>query len=45
MKKFLLLLTLIAASFFFAQLVKNRLIKPGLTSGKVIDNNSKDPLP
>ncbi|WP_298778222.1 TonB-dependent receptor [uncultured Polaribacter sp.] len=45
MKKLLLLFMLIASVNSFAQLPKNKLPKPGTVSGKVIDKNSKEPLP
>ena len=45
MKK-LLLLCLLAVSFnSFAQMAKSELAKPGVISGKVIDEASKEPLP
>ena len=45
MKK-LVLLCMLAVSFnSFAQMAKSELVKPGVISGKVIDEASKEPLP
>ena len=45
MKKVLLLVLLVVTTNFYAQMSKENLPKPGSISGKVIDNNSKEPLP
>lgn len=45
MKKILLLILLIISANSFAQLAKNELPKPGIISGKVIDNKTKEALP
>lgn len=45
MKKILLFFLLIITANSFAQMAKNTLPKPGIISGKVIDNNTKEALP
>lgn len=45
MKKLLLFCLLSVTLNSFAQLAKNKLPKPGVISGKVIDDTSKEPLP
>jgi len=45
MKKLLLFCMLSVTLNSFAQLAKNKLPKPGVISGKVIDDASKEPLP
>lgn len=45
MKKILLLALLIISANSYAQLPKNKLPKPGVITGKVIDNNTKQVLP
>jgi outer membrane receptor protein involved in Fe transport len=45
MKKLLVFIMLIASANSFSQLAKNKLPKPGLIWGKVIDKNSKEGLP
>ncbi|APG64078.1 hypothetical protein LPB136_01260 [Tenacibaculum todarodis] len=45
MKKILLFLLLTVTANSFAQLAKDKLPKPGIISGKVIDNTTKEALP
>ncbi|MDO6600016.1 TonB-dependent receptor domain-containing protein [Tenacibaculum sp. 1_MG-2023] len=45
MKKILLFLLLTVTANSFAQLAKDKLPKPGIISGKVIDNDTKEALP
>ncbi len=45
MKKILLFTLLIISENSFAQMAKNKLPKPGVISGKVIDNSTKQALP
>ncbi|MGG8495233.1 carboxypeptidase-like regulatory domain-containing protein [Tenacibaculum sp. TC6] len=45
MKKILLLLLTILSISSYAQMPKSILPKPGSVSGKVVDVNSKEPLP
>ncbi|QNM87005.1 TonB-dependent receptor [Polaribacter pectinis] len=45
MKKILLFALLIVSANSFAQMAKSNLVKPGVISGKVIDNTSKQALP
>ncbi|CAL2090546.1 TonB-dependent receptor domain-containing protein [Tenacibaculum sp. 190524A02b] len=45
MKKILLLLLTIMSFYSYAQMPKSNLPKPGTVSGKVIDQNTKEPLP
>ena len=45
MKKVLLFVMLIISANTFAQLPKNKLPKPGVITGKVIDKNTKEALP
>lgn len=45
MKQKLLLLFLLVSSISFAQMSKSNLPKPGVISGKVIDQTTKEPLP
>ncbi|CAL2103313.1 TonB-dependent receptor [Tenacibaculum sp. 190130A14a] len=45
MKQKLLILFLLVSSISFAQMSKSNLPKPGVISGKVIDQTTKEPLP
>ncbi|WP_439130546.1 TonB-dependent receptor domain-containing protein [Polaribacter sp.] len=45
MKKIILLFLILTAANSTAQLAKNKLPKPGIITGKVIDNNTKQVLP
>jgi hypothetical protein len=45
MKKIFLFILLITSVNSFAQMTKNKLPKPGLINGQVIDSNTKEALP
>ena len=45
MKKALLIVILFVSVNSFAQMAKDMIAKPGVVSGKVIDNKTKEPLP